>query len=271
MRVQGCRLLLAAALIAWMPGAVAFAASPAQGQADEQPAAPVKKAQEGAPCPLPTVNRPPGSPLDQMWRLQSVEVNVVMDVDTCGRTTGAVIESNDGAEEFAAIALRAAARWWVDQSAGRVSRVRLPVHFHPLPDDLRKVSSSRARDVFFDERSSGRGQMPALDADGRLPGFIADPYPIGFFAVEQALDDLHKHARRQSGVARSYYWLWDDEGLSLFELDRLALVRNRQVSDGTHAWVVTSVLCSTDKEGCAATMARLAARSRQHPHAPLLP
>jgi len=210
-------------------------------------------------------NRAPSYPPAELWRLLGYTINVIIEADACGRVTGARVEQA-GVAALDAAALAAARAWTVPPAYRGQPRYRLPFAFEPLPEDRPARSGQRPRDPFFDERSSGRVPAVALDDDGTLPGYIADPYPIGFLQIPEAIATLGPLAlfRRYGGQAN--FWLHDEEGLSLFQLEGAMMVRNRLVSDGRHRFVVTSVLCGNDLDACRQSLADLRAhRGRQRP------
>ncbi|WP_409476396.1 TonB family protein [Stenotrophomonas sp. Y-13] len=223
---------------------------------------------EGCP-PFPAAaNRAPHYPPPELWRLLGYVINVIIDTDACGRVDAARVEQGSGVAVLDAAALAAARAWTVPPEYRGQPRYRLPFAFEPLPEEIPAQAGRRLRDPFFDERRGGRVPMPALDADGMLPGYIADPYPIGFLAIPEAVATIGPLAlfRRYGGQAN--FWLHDEEGLSLFQLEGAMMVRNRLVSDGRHRFVVTSVLCGSDLDACRQSLATLrASRGRQRPQA----
>ena len=223
---------------------------------------------EGCP-PFPAAaNRAPHYPPPELWRLLGYVINVIIDTDACGRVRAARVEQSSGVPVLDATALAAARAWTVPPAHRGQPRYRLPFAFEPLPEEIPAQAGRRLRDPFFDERRGGRVPMPALDADGMLPGYIADPYPIGFLAIPEAVATIGPLAlfRRYGGQAN--FWLHDEEGLSLFQLEGAMMVRNRLVSDGRHRFVVTSVLCGSDLDACRQSLATLrASRGRQRPQA----
>ncbi len=223
---------------------------------------------EGCPPYTAAANRAPHYPPPELWRLLGYVINVIIDTDACGRVDAARVEQGSGVAVLDAAALAAARAWTVPPEYRGQPRYRLPFAFEPLPEEIPAQAGRRLRDPFFDERRGGRVPMPALDADGMLPGYIADPYPIGFLAIPEAVATIGPLAlfRRYGGQAN--FWLHDEEGLSLFQLEGAMMVRNRLVSDGRHRFVVTSVLCSSDLDTCRQSLATLrASRGRQRPQA----
>lgn len=96
-----------------------------------------------------------------------------------------------------------------------------------------------------------RVKSPVLDGDGKVPGFVADDYPIGVTDIRQAVAMLDRYGQRQPDPQPSYrlYEVIDEEGISFWtligdpELPAKALYRQRAVSDGTRGFWVTSSLC----------------------------
>lgn len=241
----------------WLPAAL-FALLPlpavAQQPADACPPFPAQE------------NRAPHYLPSELWRLLGYTINVIIETDACGRVTGARVEQASGVAALDAAALAAAHAWTVPPAYRGQPRYRLPFAFEPLPGDMPARTGTRPRDPFFDERSGGQVPMPALDADGMLPGYIADPYPIGFLQIPEAIAVIGPLALFRRYGRQANFWLRDEEGLSLFQLEGAMMVRNRLVSDGRHRFVVTSVLCGNDLEACRQSLAELrAGRGPQRP------
>lgn len=211
-------------------------------------------------------NRAPSYPPSELWRLLGYTINAIIETDACGRVSGARVEQPSGVAALDAAALAAARAWTVPSQYRGQPRYRLPFAFEPLPGDMPAQTGRRPRDPFFEERRSGRAPMPALDADGMLPGYIADPYPIGFLQIPEAIATIGPLALVRRYDRQANFWLHDEEGLSLFQLEDAMMVRNRLVSDGRYRFVVTSVLCGNDLEACRQSLAELRVRrGRQRP------
>ncbi|MQP75332.1 TonB family protein [Stenotrophomonas sp. MYb238] len=240
----------------WLPAAL-LALSPLAAMAQPVDGCPPYSVQD---------NRAPHYPPSELWRLLGYTINVIIEVDACGRVTGARIERASGVVALDAAALAAARAWTVPPHYRGQPRYRLPFVFEPLPEALPAQERWRPHDPFFEERSSGRVPMPAPDAHGALPGYIADPYPIGFLQIPEAVAAIGPLALFRRYGSQANFWLRDEEGLSLFQLEGPMMVRNRLVSDGRHRFVVTSVLCGNDLEACRQALAELrAARGPQQP------
>ncbi len=213
-------------------------------------------------------NRAPHYPPAELWRLLGYVINVIIDTNACGRVEAARVEQGSGVAVLDAAALAAARAWTVPPEYRGQPRYRLPFAFEPLPEEIPAQAGQRLRDPFFDERRSGHVPMPVLDADGTLPGYIPDPYPIGFLSIPEAVATIGPLALFRRYGAQADFWLHDEEGLSLFQLEGPMMVRNRRVSDGRHRFVVTSVLCGNDLDACRQSLATLrASRGRQRPQA----
>ncbi len=229
----------------------------AQGEAPPAPACP----------PASTAgNTAPVYPPAELWRLQGYTVNVILATDGCGGVRDARVERSSGIPSLDAVALHAARNWVIPASHHGHPLARLPFMFEPLPEAMPQAGQQRLRDPFFTERSSGRVPEVALDEAGQLPGYIADPYPIGFLRIPEAISVIAPLALIRRYQQQANFWLHDEEGLSLFQLDDTLLLRNRLVSDGRHRFVVTSVLCGDDLDACRQRLAQLrASRGPQQP------
>lgn len=233
-----------------------------------QPAAPVL-AESGCQLADGMSSSVPIYPVDELWRLSNHTVTVLLEADGCGIPLSVEVERSSGIAGLDAQALDAARGWIIPPQWRGRGRYRLPFDFSALPAELQLQQEQRSRDAFFPERSSGLVQLAevsSLDPVRGLPGYLHDPYPIGFFSLQEALGTLHS-----LGVVKRYndmvdIWLWDEEGVSLFQWYGHLLVRNRQVEqDGLH-FVVSSALCGNDLAACRQQLGVLqAARGRQFP------
>lgn len=239
---------LCAVLLAWLPLPVA-----AQ-QAEADVCAPFS-AQN---------NRAPSYPVDELWRLLGYTVNVIIETGACGRVGDARVESTSGVPALDAVALDAARGWTVAPEYRGQPRYRLPFAFEPLPEPIAVHGNVRRRDPFFTERSSGRVPTPNDLQGSSLPGYINDPYPIGYMTGQQLMEVLAPIALFRLYGEWGYFWLHDEEGLNLFQVSRDLIVRNRLVNDGTRQFVVSSALCPMELEPCRAHLSQLqAGRGRQ--------
>ncbi len=227
-------------------------------------------AQQGtaAECPpfSATSNRAPFYPVEELWRLLDYTVNVIIETDACGRVHDARVERSSGVVALDAVALQAARGWVVAPQYRGQPRYRLPFAFDPLPEPVPALAGIRVQDPFFAERSTGQVPAGLGDDAAGVPGFLADPVPIGFMQISEAIAVIGRQAvfRRYGDLVN--FWLRDEEGLSLFQLDGTMLVRNRLVNDGQHRFVVSSVLCGRDLEVCRHSLAQLRAnRTTQQP------
>ncbi|MCL7714437.1 TonB family protein [Stenotrophomonas mori] len=211
-------------------------------------------------------NRAPSYPPSELWRLLGYAVDIVIQADACGRVTDTVVERSSGVATLDETALAAARGWTVPPSARGQPRYRLPFAFQPLPPEVATQAGRRPPDPFFDERSSGRVPAPPVAADGALPGYLPDPYPIGYMYIPEAVAAIGPLALFRRYGPQAHFWLRDEEGVSLFQTDGTMMVRNRLVDDGRQRFVVTSVLCGSDLEACRRSLADL--RDRRGPQRP---
>lgn len=211
-------------------------------------------------------NRAPSYPVDELWRLLDYTVNVIIETDACGRVSDARVEQSSGVAALDAVALEAARGWVVAPEYRGQPRYRLPFAFDPLPEPVPARTAARVRDPFFEERLSGQVRPGLGNSAQGMPGFVADPAPIGFMQIPEAIAAIGPLAVFRRYGDQVNFWLRDEEGLSLFQLDGTMLVRNRLVSDGQRRFVVSSVLCGRDLEACRQSLAQLrATRTMQQP------
>lgn len=230
--------------------------------------APLPVLAQPADCPAfnPQDNRAPFYPPSEVWRLLPYTVQVVIEVDHCGRVQQAQLEIPSGIPVLDQLALGAARDWVVPPAFRGHPRYRLPFDFQPLPEVVPERFQARHRDPFFEERRSGHVAVPGATLAGTLPGYLHDAYPIGFISPTELATAIGT-----LGVVRHYgdtvnVWLRDEEGLSLFQWNGQVLVRNRLVDDGQHRFVVSSALCGPDLAACRQSLLQLqAARGEQHP------
>jgi TonB family protein len=232
--------------------------------------APVAGAQPAATAGCPPFsadnNRAPFYPVDELWRLLGYTVNVIIETDACGRVSDARVEQSSGVAALDAVALQAARGWNVAPQYRGQPRYRLPFAFDPLPETVPARPGARVQDPFFQERSSGWVRAGLADSAQGTPGFIADPAPIGFMQIPEAIAAIGPLAVFRRYGDQANFWLRDEEGLSLFQVNGTMMVRNRLVSDGQRQFVVSSVLCGHDLEACRQSLAQLrATRTSQQP------
>lgn len=211
-------------------------------------------------------NRAPFYPVDELWRLLGYTVNVIIETDACGRVSDARVEQSSGVPALDAVALQAARGWNVAPEYRGQPRYRLPFAFDPLPEAVPARTGTRVQDPFFEERSSGQVRAGLGNSGQGTPGFVADPAPIGFMQIPEAIAVIGPLAVFRRYGDQGNFWLRDEEGLSLFQVNGTMLVRNRLVSDGQRQFVVSSVLCGHDLEVCRQSLAQLrATRTLQQP------
>lgn len=211
-------------------------------------------------------NRAPFYPVDELWRLLGYTVNVIIETDACGRVSDARVERSSGVAALDAVALEAARGWNVAPEYRGQPRYRLPFAFDPLPEAVPARSAARVQDPFFEERRTGLVRAGLADSAQGTPGFVADPAPIGFMQIPEAIAAIGPLAVFRRYGDQVNFWLRDEEGLSLFQLNGTMMVRNRLVSDGQRQFVVSSVLCGRDLEACRQSLGQLrATRALQQP------
>lgn len=229
-------------------------------------------------CPPVAMAPPKYPPGLQMDGGQGTTV-LVLTVDGCGRVSAATVERGSGYDELDAAAV-AAARGWVvgKQRHHRVShdRVRIPVEFKlgepvsGLPDF--SSDARRPRDAYFDRRRGMKATAPPRLPDGKLPGYVADEYPIGIASVEGAVALLEAHGQKRPTLVDGVdeYLFADAEGFSRWIVLSKgfafapSVYRLRAVSDGTNGFFVTSSLCgAAQRDACAALDAYLQAQPPQ--------
>lgn len=205
-----------------------------------------------------TVGAPPAPPhVDAAGAALRGEVTLLIRIDRCGRPLRVEVEKSSGDPQLDDAAVIAAKSWHlpprIEDGVAMESLVRVPVEFDPElggPEPA-ATSRSRPRDAFFVGRRAMKAASPVRDGDGKVPGFVADEYPIGVASIEQAMAMLDRHGQRQPDPmdGMRQYELIDEEGISFWYLigdpaqHAKALYRQRAVSDGLHGFWVTSFLC----------------------------
>ncbi|MEG3048562.1 MAG: energy transducer TonB, partial [Thermomonas sp.] len=118
------------------------------------------------------------------------EVTLIVSLDRCGRAVEVQVEKSSGDRTLDAAAVTAARTWHLPpqtdaQGVAMASKVRVPVKFDPDAGgpNPKATSRSRPRDGFFVARRAMQAKSPALLADGRVTGFVADEYPIGVASI----------------------------------------------------------------------------------------
>ena len=254
----GCRGALAAALALVPLLAPAQVAAPAAPQAT--PACAGADAAD---------NIAPFYPVAELWRMSSHTVTVLIDADACGRPTGAALERSARVEAMDAAAMDAARRWVIPVAWRGRPRYRVPFDFSPLPAELEHPTLPRAADPFAEERRSGRvdlAEVTAYDPAEGLPGYLPDPWPIGYADLVEAVQELSRLGVVRRYPDALYIWVRDAEGVSLFQWFGPLLVRNRRVEQDGLQFVVSSALCGNDLAACRQQLGRLqAGRGRQYP------
>ena len=212
----------------------------------------------------------PDYPPEAAWRGITGTTVMVVTVAETGAVGDVRIESSSGSEALDAAAV-ASVREWQFAPARRgdrsiPARVRVPVAFEIQPQYRLDRTTGRPRDAYFARRRAGTMPEPGRDAEGRFPGFVEDPYPIGVASLEAGERLLARYAFREPdavpGKVREYT-LRDEEGMSVWNVAAAAgelppaLVRRRLVGDGDASWYVSSLLCDGTAERCATLRAFL--------------
>lgn len=184
-------------------------------------------------------------------------------IDDAGVPARVAIESSSGVEVLDRSAAQAALSWRFSpaqhQGHAVASQARQPVVFDIPPEYALTRTTGRARDAWFEQRRSGAAPRPQADAQGQLPGYIADPFPIGVESIAQARQMLEQHGHALAADATPVvgYVLRDEEGYSEWAImpalpgGVTLLVRKRLVGDAQSSWVVQSLLCEGDEQACA--------------------
>ena len=259
---MGCwqGLILASLLLAVAGGTLAAEFTPPVS-ADEPPATP-----EGFETPDQDVASlsmtPPEYPKDEAWRGISGDVVLVITVDAKGMPEQLEIEKSSGLAGLDRTALKAARDWRFVPARlkGRAirARVRVPIKFEIPPAYALGRVTGRPRDAYFEARREGLETIPLLDANGLVPGFVPDRYPIGVGSVAAAKELLDRYGYREVDVVPGVvyqYTLRDEEGMSEWDIANppqfpAAVVRRRLVGNTERSWFVTSMLCEADQSTC---------------------
>lgn len=214
------------------------------------------------------------------------EVILVISLDHCGRAAAVEVEVSSGDKRLDDAAA-AAMRWHFQPQTnpdGRAggSKVRVPVKFDPDAGGTNPKATSRSkpRDPFFVSRRAMKAKPPALLADGRVPGFVADDYPLGVDSVEEAEAMVIRYGDRQADIDQyiRQYAIFDEEGMSYWYViqepstEGKAIFRQRAVSDGMRGFWVRSSLCEPAGSAmCERFKGYLAALAPQQDMPPPLP
>jgi len=250
----------------------------------------VQAATSGSICPAPD-RQPPVYPQALMKHGVGGVTVLVLSLDRCGHVTEASIEKSSGYDELDAAAVSAARNWTlgpqpIDRKTRQPERVRVPVNFtiDESPQDIPDYAlpSDRPRDAHFMARRQMRLQAPPAMPDGKLPGYVADTFPIGVATVAEAVAMLEKYGRRQPTLVEGVdeYFLGDTEGFSRWTVLSAgfkfapSVYRMRLVADGRNGFFATSALCgAAEREDCAGLDRYLRSQPPQTamPAPPMLP
>lgn len=210
-------------------------------------------------CPPADASPPPAPPrMPPGGELLRGEVTLIITLDRCGKATAIEVEKSSGDARLDQAAVTAAWTWKLPPAQGdlgpQAGKVRVPVKFDPDVGgpNPKPTSRSRPRDAYFVERRAMQAAPPVLDADGKVPGYVADALPIGIDGIEQGLAMLERFGEPRSGPDANVkrYDILDEEGISSWYVidepsgDGKAIFRQRAVSDGTRGFWVTSDLCA---------------------------
>lgn len=205
---------------------------------------------------------PPEYPKDEAWRGISGDVALVITVDAEGIPEQFEMEKSSGIAGLDRTALKAARDWRFVPARlkGRAirARVRVPIKFEIPPAYALDRVTGRPRDAHFEARRKGLAKVPLLDANGLVPGFVPDLYPIGVGSIAAAKELLDQYAYREVDVVPGVvyqYTLRDEEGMSEWDIASppqfpAAVVRRRLVGNTERSWFVTSMLCEADQSAC---------------------
>lgn len=191
-------------------------------------------------------------------------------IDARGVPARVSIERSSGMDLLDLSAAVAATQWRFSPAKFKgkavASEARQPVNFEIPPEYSLARTTGRKRDAWFEQRRAGTAQRPAADAEGRFPGYVPDPFPIGVDSVAQAREMLERHGYRAAPgpVPVIGYALRDEEGYSEWAVlpalpdGVVMLVRNRLVGDAQSSWMVQSFLCEGPQDRCEQIRGRLA-------------
>ncbi|QQP96071.1 TonB family protein [Lysobacter enzymogenes] len=205
-------------------------------------------------------NAPPKYP-DPAFQ-PNAEVTLLIGVDRCGAATTVEALWTSGYPALDAAAVEAARGWRFDQ--GRGGRVRVPVAFvgngPSAPTTLRKPTPEFL--AILADFCAMRVPPVAANADGTLPGFIADPAPFGFDSIAAAeqtmaregvreVTDLDKAEGRGYITGNTFRW----ERWRVFKGNwefAPSVMKQRKVFDGEKSFIVTGGRCeAADPAKCA--------------------
>lgn len=225
----------------------------------------------------------PPYPKDMAWQGIGGIVTLIVTIDAGGRVVDQQVETPSASASLDRAALDGARTWRFTpaKKQGRpiASRARVPVDFKIPPEYALERVTGRPRDAYFMQRRGGAAAPPAVGADGTLPGFVQDAYPIGVASVAAAQSMLERYAFRERDAvpgAVSEFTLRDEEGLSHWNVALApgmpsAVVRRRLVGDDTMSWYVGNVLCEGEPMACDALRERIRSATPSQPRLPPRP
>ena len=220
------------------------------------------------PAPLQTDIEWPSADMYRRGEGGSVVLRLV--IDDKGMPAGVSDERAWGVEAADLFAAIAATKWRFTPARykGRAvaSEARQPVEFEIPPEYALTRTTGRARDGWFEQRRGGAAERPVADAAGQIPGYLADPLPIGVASIAEARQMLERHGYRSAPgtLPMVTYALRDEEGYSEWAVMPALpggvsmLVRSRLVGDATSTWMVQSLLCEGAQQACADMRERFA-------------
>ncbi|MEL1265075.1 energy transducer TonB [Pseudoxanthomonas putridarboris] len=225
----------------------------------------------------------PPYPKDMAWQGVGGMVVLIVTIDAEGRVVDQQIEKPSPSAQLNQAALEGSRAWSFTparkQGKPIASRARVPVDFKIPPEYAVDRVTGRPRDAHFMERRSDVAEPPAVDADGMLPGFVPDAYPIGVASVAAAQSMLERFAFRERDAVPgviSEYILRDEEGLSYWNVAQApgmpsAVVRRRLVGNDTMSWYVGSILCEGEPSACDALREQIRSGAQDQPRLPRRP
>ncbi|WP_082576186.1 TonB family protein [Lysobacter sp. Root604] len=218
-------------------------------------------ADEGAPaiptdCPPPSQRpRPPAQPRPDIKEPKTVVL--VIALDRCGQAGEIVVEQGSGIAALDEAASEAARSWRFNPSPEGPSRVRVPVEFLPRQESTVPGAAEPSLDKLRAQYQAMQVARVAARADRTVEGFIPDPQPLAHETIAASLAMLEREAKLQPDSppgTRVYVradglditqWTLFDEGWAFVP----ALIRQRLVSDGGNAFMLSRGLCEAKRAG----------------------
>lgn len=226
---------------------------------------------------------PPLYPKDMAWQGRGGVTVLILTIDAAGKVVDQRVERSSSIPALDQAALDIAPTWTFAPARKDdrpiASRARVPVDFKMPPEYALDRVTGRPRDACFARRRSGEADLPVADAEGMLPGFIADDCPVGVASVEEARSMLQRYGFRERDALPELileYTLRDEEGLSYWNVAQAPgmpslVVRRRLVGNDAMSWYVGSMLCDGTPTACEATLAQVRDSQAKQPRLPPFP